>query len=84
MIRIILCLSRICAPFLRALSAIRRTRPEPLRCRCGAITSAGMCHSLVTKMRATVEASMPGPIGFSINSTPFSIRKSKVATFSSA
>ena len=56
-IRVILCLSRICAPFLRALSASRRTRPEPLRLRRGAITSLGMCHSLVTKMRGTVEAS---------------------------
>ena len=57
MIRVILCLSRICAPFLRALSVRRRTSPEPLRLRCGATTSAGMCHSLVTKMRSTVEAS---------------------------
>ena len=73
MIRVILCLSRICAPFLRALSASRRTSPEPLRLRCGATTSAGMCHSLVTKMRGTVEAST-GPIGFSMNSTPLSSR----------
>ena len=83
MIEVILCLSKICAPFLRALSSSRRTRPEPLRLRCGAMTPLGMCHSLVTKMRSTVDASGER-IGFSMNSTPFSIRNSYVATFSSA
>ena len=80
---VILCLSRICAPFLRALSASRRTSPEPLRFRRGAMISLGMCHSLVTKMRSTVEAS-GGMIAFSMNSTPFSIRKSWADTVSSA
>ena len=74
-IDVILCLRKICAPFLRALSSSRRTRPEPLRLRRGAMTWLGMCHSLVTKMRSTVEASGER-IGFSMNSTPFSIRKS--------
>jgi len=35
-IEVILCLRKICTPFLRALSSMRRTRPEPLRPRRGA------------------------------------------------
>ena len=80
---VISCLSRICAPFLRALSARRRTSPEPLRLRRGAITSLGMCHSWVTKTRGTVEASGV-TIGFSMKVTPLSSRNWKVGTHSSA
>jgi hypothetical protein len=68
---------------LRALSARRRTSPEPLRLRRGAITSLGMCHSWVTKTRGTVEASGV-TIGFSMKVTPLSSRNWKVGTHSSA
>ena len=77
------CLSRICAPFRRALSASRRTSPEPLRFRRGAITSLGTCHSWVTNTRGTVEASGV-TIGFSMKVTPLSSRNWKVGTHSSA
>ena len=77
------CLSRICAPLLRALSASRRTSPEPLRFRRGAITSPGMCHSCVTNTRGTVAASGV-TIGFSMKVTPLSSRNWNVGTHSSA
>ena len=71
------------APLARALASRARTRPEPTRVGWCVTRSLATGHCTVRCCRRTCEAPV-GPTRWSWNWTPFSMRNSKVAAFSSA
>ena len=80
---VILCRSKTSAPFARALFSNARTSPEPTRVGWWVTRSLATGHWTVRCCRRTRDAWV-GPVRWSWNSTPFSIRNSYVAAFSSA